>query len=512
MLASEVIWQALEGRAKVASLGLKALLVKGADAERFLGGQLTQDLSLVKSDQAKFSARLNNKGQIKSWQIIIREDRGFVLLTEANLLSHLKDDLDKFIIMDDVELEEIQEEYVAILGQSQALNGPWLSALSAPIKIIKKDSIREDLVMLDPEVLKQLKLLGAWPTWQESIKPDALVNETIFETNGVSYQKGCFLGQETAAKIHTRRGASYAPALLVGHDRLEKGSFEALGRKAGEVIESFQYQGDWIHLIQIFREFRVDNLELEVGSENFVVHTQSANFSIDLEGWSQRLYDRATDLFKTGNEEESLSLLKLALELNPGFADAYEVLGVILGRHERYLEAIEYMDKLSLCDPTSVMAHTNKSLYLMKIGKITEAEEEKSKATVKTFEKLGRDAATKRELEAKEQADKVERERRRAMFDQVLEIDPEDEIALYGLGDLSLADKEFEKSLAYFERVLSSNPKHSRSYLMAGRACEGLSRNEQAIEFYRKGMDVATKAGELMPATEMRSRLVALTR
>ena len=38
------------------------------------------------------------------------------------------------------------------------------------------------------------------------------------------------------------------------------------------------------------------------------------------------------------------------------------------------------MDKLIEVDPDSIMAHSNKSLYLMKLGKIEEAEVEKEKA------------------------------------------------------------------------------------------------------------------------------------
>ncbi len=512
MIAPNIIWPILESTGLYKELSVRALLFKGADSERFLSGQLTQDISLVGPNAAQFSARLNNKGQVKSWQILLKEPRGYIALVEEQLLQSFKEDLEKFIIMDDVEIEVLEQKYACFFGHSdQQLSGAWLSALAAPVQIVKKEDIPAGTPELDSDVFAKLAVLGAWPRYSETLKPDVLVNETIFELNGVSYSKGCFLGQETAAKIHTRRGASYAPALLVGTDQLPVGAFNTHERKAGEVLSSFQYEGSWIHLCQLFREFRVEGLELEVEKAPYVVHTQAAPFAYSLKDWAQLLYDHATELFKGEKEQESLRLLKLALELDPSFADAYEVLGVILGRHERYHEAIEYMDKLSECDPHSVMAHTNKSLYLMKLGKITEAEEEKSKATVKTFERFGREAAQKRENEARLENEKAERERRRGMFNQVLEIDPEDEIALFGLGDLAFFDKKYELALGYFERVLKINPKHSRAYLMSGRAHEELGSREQAIKSYKDGMEVATKAGELMPAAEMRSRMVALS-
>ena len=50
------------------------------------------------------------------------------------------------------------------------------------------------------------------------------------------------------------------------------------------------------------------------------------------------------------------------------------------------------------------MAHTNKSLYLMKLGRIEEAEEEKSNAAVKSFSYFGEEAKKKKEDEKKVKA------------------------------------------------------------------------------------------------------------
>ncbi len=513
MIQYPLLWSVLESGGRHINLSLTTFLFKGSDTDRFLNGQLTQNIEQLTSERALFSARLNNKGQIKSWQILARSHEGVICLVERELAESFRSDLEKYIIMDDVEILESEVKYALYFGgEHMDLQAPWISAFGLPARLLETSLIPSDSSEISASEREQLSILGAWPAWNKSVKADALVNETIFEQTGVSYSKGCFLGQETAAKIHSRRGASYAPALLIGPKQLPKGTFEALERKAGEVISSYKEGDQWVHLCQLFREFRVEGIELEISDSIFLVNTQSAPFSFDLKDWAQHLYDYATELFKGEKEQESLKLLKVSLALNPSFADAYEVLGVILGRHERYQEAIEYMDKLSDCDPNSIMAHTNKSLYLMKLGKITEAEEEKSKATVKTFEKFGREAVQKREAEARIKAEKVERERRRSMFEQVLEIDAEDEIALFGLGDLAFSDGNYDEANEYFSRVLKSNPKHSRSYLMSAKTNEALGNNEKALELYKQGMEVATKAGELMPAAEMRSRMVALSR
>ena len=78
-------------------------------------------------------------------------------------------------------------------------------------------------------------------------------------------------------------------------------------------------------------------------------------------------------------------MLADALRLEPTFADAYELIGVILGRAGRYHEAIDFFRRLEEVAPEEPMVHTNLSLYYMKIGDRTQAEEEAAKATTKQF-------------------------------------------------------------------------------------------------------------------------------
>src|SRR5690606_9180746 len=137
---------------------------------------------------------------------------------------------------------------------------------------------------------------------------------------------------------------------------------------------------------------------------------------------AKELFDRAIELFQKDQEEEAIELLELTISIDPTFEDAYESLGVIFGRHEKFERAIELMQKLSHVNPKSVMAHTNMSLYYMRLGNIEEAEKQKAEATIKTFEYYGDEAKGKEEEKKREEQRLVERNRREEMFKQVLEI------------------------------------------------------------------------------------------
>ena len=203
--------------------------------------------------------------------------------------------------------------------------------------------------------------------------------------------------------------------------------------------------------------------------------------------------------------------MKRVIEFDETFADAYEAIGVIYSRSAQHHKTIDWMDKLLEKNPSSVMAHTNKSLALMNLGKIEEAEVEKSLATTKSFAMYGEEAKFKRELKLKEEKELADIARREKMFNQVLEIDNNDQIALFGIADINFKRKNYLDALAFVDKSIVVNPKHSQSFLLKGKCLENLGKTQEAIDVYKNGVKVAAAVGEMMPANEMQSRLNKLS-
>jgi uncharacterized protein HemY len=156
------------------------------------------------------------------------------------------------------------------------------------------------------------------------------------------------------------------------------------------------------------------------------------------------------------------------------------------------------------------MVHTNLSLFYMKLGDKVAAEEEKAKGVIKQFGKFA-GAKKAEQLAAEDVAKKrADAERKRAMFEEVLEIDSEDPIALFGLGNALAALEDWEGA----ERVLSKScavqGDNSAAFLARGKALEMLNREADAVNVYREGMAVASKKGDLMPLKEMERRVLLL--
>ncbi len=264
--------------------------------------------------------------------------------------------------------------------------------------------------------------------------------------------------------------------------------------------------------VSLIRDLRVEGKKIEflttaglkkVGRVSYLPFYRNQNYK----EIASELYHFGVDSFQESKNELALSFMSKSIEFAPDFSDAYESIGVILGRLEEYDKAINWMDKLLRVNPASVMAHTNKSLYLMKLGKIEEAEAEKALATVKSFSVFGEEAKLKKMLEEEKKKKEEDMARREKMFYQVLDIDPEDTVALFGLGDIAFYREQFKNSVTYLEKVVTLDEKYSVAYLMLGKALEAVGNLDRASQVYKKGIDVASKRGDMMPANEMQSRL-----
>ncbi len=222
------------------------------------------------------------------------------------------------------------------------------------------------------------------------------------------------------------------------------------------------------------------------------------------------LHDRAIRLFADEKDDRALALLEEALRLDPSFADGYEALGVILGRSGRFNEAIDIFKRLEEVAPNEPMVHTNLSLFYMKIGDKTAAEEEKAKATVKQFSRFGAMRVDEKRAAEEEAHKKTEAQRRKKMFEEVLEIDPEDPIALFGLGNALSALGDWTGAEQALGRTCAAQKDNSAAYLAHGKALEMLNREADAVRVYREGMAVASRKGDLMPLKEMERRVLLL--
>ncbi len=484
------------------------LLIKGADTFQWLQRQLAQDITGIEIE-GKPVVRLDRVARVTYFGILYKKDDEFQLYLPTALVDNFCGDFEKFVIMEETQIVKVEEDNFSLIIGKSVVGNP-VNFFGEQAVIVKRET--------NDESCDEYFDLASIPIWGKNIKPDVLVNETRLNEVAINYNKGCFLGQETAAKIQTRRGANYFPVTLETKTKVECNEEDSIfvdSQKIGSVNSVNELGDKYLITARLKRDYRILDARhtVQINEQRFDAKVLGAPYFNDLLNIekAQTLYIQAIKDFEKNDEELALKKLKRVIEFDETFSDAYEAIGVIYSRSAQHQETILWMDKLLEKNPTSVMAHTNKSLALMNLGKIEEAEIEKSLATTKSFAMYGEEAKIKRELKLKEEQELADISRREKMFNQVLEIDSDDQIALFGIADINFKRKNYADALQFVERSMKANPKHSQSYLLKGKCLENMQKMSDAIQVYKDGIKVAAAVGEMMPANEMQSRLNKLS-
>jgi tRNA-modifying protein YgfZ len=225
-LRESAAWLDLSARGKIR--------VTGEDRARLLHAMTTQDVQSLTPGQGCYAFFLNAQGRILGdVNIFCRED-SFLLDTEPETRQKLFDHIDRYIIADDVTLEDVTGEMatIAIEGPQSAavlerLGAPapesdystrtWSGTIVAKVSstgaggysIFMLPTKKADLIAVlnipeaTPEEARTVRIEHGKPRYGEEITERYLVQETA-QLNAVSFSKGCYLGQEIVERVRSR--------------------------------------------------------------------------------------------------------------------------------------------------------------------------------------------------------------------------------------------------------------------------------------------------------------------
>jgi folate-binding protein YgfZ len=510
--------------------GWTLVVAEGRHAERFLHSQLTSDVMGLAPGASQQTALLDRGGRLQAFGFLCRRSRRFELLLPTDVVQSAVNRLEEFVIADDVgfEVEETPRMRMALGPEAVRRAVRDDNDRYFPIEIFGSRGFvtwgdgELDLPVVGNDELEARRVLTGLPRWGDDVSEGVLIHETTLIDTAVSAGKGCYLGQETVAKVASGRGAARAPMLLEvlsgevdGCELVGKGFSSDVSDRSGTVLSWARWDGAVFLQASIVRELRVAGREAECRFERGPAVTVRVHplpyLTAPVPGtWAHRLELKAVEAFAADCEEEAIELYERAIAVCPMYADAYEGLGVILGRHRRFDEAIDLMQHLLEVDPSSVMAHTNLSLYYNQQGRIEDAEREAAEAM---RAKMRRDREATGFAESgrrQEESASAERERRAEMFRQVLELDPDDALGNFGLGELLAEEGRYGEAVVHLERALEADPRYSAAFLALGRAHEGAEDLVAARDTYRRGVNVAAARGDLATANKMQERLAML--
>jgi len=203
--------------------------VNGPDAASFLQGQFSNDLSKMASGEVVYGLWLSLKGKILADSFILKRGEGaYLIVCYKERCGEIRDWLDGRLFMDEVELGEVRKIRSASVWGSKSLGAlfddriPLLGKFEETESVLmfwgRRDSV-DVLEVLDlngsGEVFRAVLAAGTEIEEKEiairairskvySVGSDILEDlpqEARLDEIGVSYTKGCYVGQEVMARL-----------------------------------------------------------------------------------------------------------------------------------------------------------------------------------------------------------------------------------------------------------------------------------------------------------------------
>jgi folate-binding protein YgfZ len=189
----------------------------GADRERYLNGQASNQVSRATERAAIEACVCNVKGKLDGVVFITRAEGGAAFWIDApgELRESLFTRLSRYIVADDCELEDITDSggmvLVHFIGETPDLPGAvWraVDRFGVPGHDLwtARDSLSQVLACGNPlsrEVFEDFRIRHGSPVWGAELGPDTLPAEAGLDRRAIDFHKGCYLGQEVVSRIES---------------------------------------------------------------------------------------------------------------------------------------------------------------------------------------------------------------------------------------------------------------------------------------------------------------------
>lgn len=192
------------------------LRVSGADALRFLNGQITNDLRKATAATAIQASVLNAKGKVNADVFVSVAGDSFLLDADPELREELPLRLEKYIIADDVQIEDVSDRFALFHVTGQAVpvvqhgrilqaNRFGCSGWDIWAERAEQQSTHGELstafVPCDEECAEVFRIERGIPRWGRELTDQIIPTEANLEVASIDYSKGCYIGQEVISRI-----------------------------------------------------------------------------------------------------------------------------------------------------------------------------------------------------------------------------------------------------------------------------------------------------------------------
>lgn len=205
-------------RGGIADLSTRAKFrLRGADRVRYLHGQVSANVQRLGKDQAIPACVMTAKGRLAAEVFLSAEQDALLVDAEPELREPLLARLERYIISDDVTLDDVTDEIALLhcIGPEPATFGGVENARAASrfgrpgidliFPIMERDAVLTQLSaaspILDADLLEIVRIEAGIPRWGRELSAETLPPEAHLDRSHIDYHKGCYIGQEVISRL-----------------------------------------------------------------------------------------------------------------------------------------------------------------------------------------------------------------------------------------------------------------------------------------------------------------------
>src|SRR6266404_3576952 len=155
--------------------------ITGTDRLRFLNGQITNDLRKASETFGIEACILNAKGKTDAHIFVSASGGSFLVDAAADLRETLNIRLERYVIADDVQIEDVTDQFSIFHVSLQELSSR--------------------LALCDSDAAEVMRIEQGIPRWGRELTNEIIPIEANLEQRAIDYQKGCYIGQEVISRI-----------------------------------------------------------------------------------------------------------------------------------------------------------------------------------------------------------------------------------------------------------------------------------------------------------------------
>lgn len=220
------------------------LRLTGPDRQTFLQGMVSNDVAALAPGQGCHAAFLDSTGHMLAELYVHAVPGSLLIETDSRCLGRLAATLDKYLIMEKVEIADVSSEWAILSVQGDGARAALASVLNVPIPdlapitnvavettdgakgyliamshsrasgydlwlpasaagVVREQVIAAGAGPLGEEAAEILRVEAGIPAWGTELSEEVLLPEAEI-SDAISYTKGCYIGQEIVARLHAR--------------------------------------------------------------------------------------------------------------------------------------------------------------------------------------------------------------------------------------------------------------------------------------------------------------------